>query len=93
VVPGEGVLGRFSPFGSTDVRVREEEDGRYLVVRKRTATEEVERIVAIDPLAPPTLIVEAVNPDEREGWILRTVSDSFSLASVTSIVLEDARDG
>jgi hypothetical protein len=88
--PTENCLGRFSPFSTRRIGIRQEQDARYLVAIEQTATEEVERIVAIDPLAPPTLIVEAVNPDEREGWILRTVTESFALGSVTSITLEDA---
>jgi hypothetical protein len=71
---------------------REEESGRYLIALEQTASEPVERIIPIDPLAPPTLIVEVVRPDERAGWILRTVTESFSLASVTSITLEDVED-
>jgi hypothetical protein len=54
-----------------------------------TASEEVERVVPLDPLAPPTLIVEVVRPDVREGWIMRTTSESFRLDEVTSLTLED----
>jgi len=60
-----------------------------MVVVEQTAADTAERAVPLDPLASPTLIVEAVRPDEREGWILRTVTESFALGSVTSITLED----
>ena len=92
-MPEEGCLGRLSALGTKRVGIGEEETGRYFIALERTASEEVERIVAIDPLAPPTLIVEAVNPDEREGWILRTVTESFALGSVTSIRSRTSRAG
>jgi hypothetical protein len=83
-----GCLGRFSPW-SRSITLREELHGRFLVALERTASETVERVVPLDPLSPPMLIVEVVRPDEREPWIIRTDSASFRLDAVTSITLED----
>jgi hypothetical protein len=89
---GDGCLGKFSPFGTVSMRL--EDDSRIgvkkLVVVERALSEHIERVIPIDPLAPPSLFVEVVRPDPREPWVMRTDTTSFALAKVVSVALEDA---
>ena len=84
---GGGIAGRFSPW--SELRLEGEGDARRLVALERTAVEWVERVVPVPEREPPTLLVERVHPDEREGWVLKTSASSFRLDLVRRLVLED----
>jgi hypothetical protein len=81
-----GCLGRFSPFSTQSMALEGDELGRRLVCVEADGTE---RVVAIDEREPPSLLVEVVQPDEREPWVTKTRSQSFELSHVTVLVLED----
>jgi hypothetical protein len=90
--PSVGCQGRFSPFGTLSMEIVGEGDERTLVVVEQLASEQVERRVPVDPLAPQTLLVEVIRPDVREPWTLRTDGWSCSLAKVQSLELGDVEE-
>jgi hypothetical protein len=92
LLPDVNCAGRFSPFGTTGMRIREEQDARYLVALEATAVEPVERILFIDPIAPASLHVEVVTPSPAQPWVLTTATEAFRLDQVTSLELADVVD-
>jgi hypothetical protein len=90
---GGATLGRFSAHGTASMTIEGEGGDRRLVALERTASELLERTIAIDETRPPGLLIEVLRPDRAEPW--RTVVDgaSFSLAKVVAIALVDVVEG
>jgi hypothetical protein len=84
--PSAGCQGRFSPFASASMELLPD-PVRLVVVEGPDA---IERVIVVDELAPQSVHVEVVRPDEREPWVLKATTESFRLDRVLSLSLEDA---